>query len=444
MIEKRIHDPETELADRDTIEKLQWHKLKKILAHVWETNAFYRRKWEASGVALDRINSFEDFSNAIPMVEKKDFIADQRDYPPYGSRLAHPLSLKGRLDLYTTSGTSGQGIEIHAQTARELVAMEEVYRYYFKWAGMNAGDRTLLTLPVTMLAGGRIELEGAVGYGLSVMPAGNYKAQEKLDAIRRFRPKALYGSTSYFGHLAAICDDSRNLEVEVLLTGLEGAGFSYLQRLEDQWGAKVADRFGCSNLRCDFIFTTERGIGEPGDIGIMLNIDPFVYLEVLDTTTGLPVADGEFGELVVTSLYHFDNPVVRNRLRDGAVYRKPSSRRGERPFKGIELASITRTDDVKKVKGINLYPQAVDDVIFSLSEVDEYEVHLMSAPDMSDIAAVRIMTKGPLPEADRASFVNNISGLLRQRMGISFAIDLVDHLPRSEFKARRWRDERER
>ena len=76
------------------------------------------------------------------MVEKKDFVADQEAFPPFGSRMAHPLSLKGRLDLYTTSGTSGQGVEIHAQTPRELSVTEELYGYYFTWAGLQAGDRT--------------------------------------------------------------------------------------------------------------------------------------------------------------------------------------------------------------------------------------------------------------------------------------------------------------
>lgn len=444
MAQKRIFDASVELADRDTIEKLQLKKLTEMLRHVYKTNDFYRAKWDDAGVDVEKIKSFADFASAIPLVEKKDFVADQNAFPPFGSRLAHPLSLNGRLDLYTTSGTSGQGVEIHAQTLRELQVMEHLYGYYFTWAGMHAGDRTLLTLPVTMLGGGRIEYQGAIAYGLTVLPAGNYDAEQKLALIDRFRPRALYGSTSYFGHMGAKAQSPKESGVEVLLTGLEGVGFSFLKRLEDQWGARAADRFGCTQMRGDFMFTTEAGVGEEGRPGVLLNIDPFVYLEILDTTTGLPVSDGEFGELVVTSLYHFDNPVVRNRLRDGAIYRKPGSSNCGRPFTGIEIASVARTDDVKKVKGINLYPQAVDDLIFAVPEVDEYLVVLQSSADLSDIAKIQVMTKTALTDAARPTFVKNLQDQLRQRMGISFAVEIVSQVERSEYKARRWRDERVR
>ncbi len=444
MAQKRIFDPSIELAGRDTIENIQLAKLIEMLRHVYQTNVFYRAKWDEAGVDIEKIKNFADFASAIPMVEKKDFVADQDIFPPFGSRLAHSLSLKQRLDLYTTSGTSGQGVEIHAQTLREVRVMEHIYGFYFKWAGMEEGDRTLLTLPITMLGGGRIEYQGATAYGLSVMPAGNYDAKQKLSLIERFRPRALYGSTSYFGHLGAVGKSPKDYGVDVLLTGLEGVGFSFLKRLEDQWGARAADRFGCTQMRGDFMFTSEGGVGDHGAPNVLLNIDPFVYLEVLDMTTGLPVGDGEFGELVVTSLYHFDNPVIRNRLRDGAIYRKPGSSGCGRPFTGIEVASVTRTDDVKKVKGINLYPQAVDDLIFALPEVDEYQVVLYSSFELSDIAQLNVMTKAVLSDAARPVFIKNLQELLRQKMGISFIVEIVPNVERSEYKARRWRDERVR
>ena len=232
--------------------------------------------------------------------------------------------------------------------------------------------------------------------------------------------------------------------VEVLLTGLEGASLSFLKRLEEQWGARAADRFGCAQMRSDFMFTTEGGVGEDSRPGVLLNIDPYVYLEILDTTTGLPVADGEFGELVVTSLYHFDNPVVRNRLRDGAIYRKAGSSSCRRPFTGIEIASVARTDDVKKVKGINIYPQAVDELMFALSGVEEYQVILQSSTDLSDIAKVHVMTTADLLEFGRVEFVLNLQERLRRKMGISFAVEIVPYIEQSDYKVRRWRDERVR
>ncbi len=436
-----IHDPRYELADEATIRRLQLRRLREMLRYANATNDFYRERWAAAGVDVERIDSIEAFAAMVPTVEKRDFVEDQIAHPPFGKRLARPFALGERLEVYTTSGTSGQGVEVHAQTGRELQSMVDMYGFMFRWAGLSPGDITLMTLPITMLGGGRIEWQGAVGYGLTVLPAGNVDAATKLELLDRFQPRVLYGSTSYFGHLLAISDRTPPApSVEVLMTGLEGVGFSYLESLAAGWQARVADRFGCTQLRSDFMFTCEHGIGTPGRPGLLHNLDPFILLEVIDPETGRPVADGEFGEMVVTSLYHLDNPVVRCRLRDGGVWHPGSYCPCGRPFGGLEVASVTRTDDVKKVKGINIFPQAVDDLLFSFAEVEEYQVLLTSDETMADVASLQVMVgSGP-----RRGFTEMVADGLKHRIGIHFAVSIVDELPRSEYKARRWRDERVR
>jgi phenylacetate-CoA ligase len=161
---------------------------------------------------------------------------------------------------------------------------------------------------------------------------------------------------------------------------------------------------------------------------------------VVDPATGRQVADGEFGELVVTSLYHVDNPMIRCRLRDGAVYHAGAYCQCGRPFGGVEVAGITRTDDMKKIKGVMVSPQVVEDALFSFDEVDEYRVVLRTSADHADLAAVQIMTKGPTPNAEL--FLSRVVETLRTRVGIGFDAQLSDDLPRSEYKARRWEDER--
>lgn len=440
----RIQNPAFERSDRASIKALQFERLKEMLRYVDQTNPFYRDRWRAAGIDVDSIRSVEEFTARVPMVEKKDFVVDQEAHPPFGSRLQHAIELGDRLEIYTTSGTSGQGVEIHTQTERELRVMEEMYSYHFKWAGLERGDQALLTIPMTMFGGGRVEWQGATAYGLTVLPAGNYDAQRKLDLLRRFRPKALYGSTSYFGHLAAISDTTPPSDsVEVLLTGLEGVGYSFLELLEAQWGARVYDRFGCTQMRADFMFACERGIGTPDHRGLLHNLDPFVITEVIDPDTGKHVKDGEFGEIVVTSLYHWDNPVVRNRLRDGGVWHTADYCQCGRPFDGMEITSFSRTDDVKKIKGVLVFPQAVDDVVFGFDEVDEYQVVITSSASMTDIATVRIMSKFALGDR-QDELVARLSATLKDRIGINFGIDFVSDLPRSEYKARRWVDHRVR
>lgn len=439
MVERRVYDSEIENMSRDDLDALQLRKLRTMLMHVARTNPFYGRLWREAGVDVEKVRTLADLRQ-LPMVEKSLFVADQNAHPPFGTRLGSLLQPDHSANIYTSSGTSGQGTELHAQSVRELLEMERMYGYYFTWAGMRPGDAVLLTIPVTMLAGGRVEYQGAVGQGLTVLPVGNYDGPRKVQHIDRFRPRALFGSSSYFAHMATLMDrPARESSIEVLLTGMEGASLSFLNGLEETWGATVAERFGCAQMRADFMFTDESGIGGPDRPGILFNIDPFVLLEVLDPATGLPVQDGEFGELVVTSLYHFDNPVVRNRLHDGGVFRKGGLLPGGRSFHGVEVGSIGRVDDVKKVKGINLYPQALDDLVFSWPEVAQYEV-VITSQGFSDVITLRVQPKTGAAGQLAPDFEERAMQALKERMGVSFALEICQNIPVSDYKARRWHD----
>lgn len=440
---RRIQDARYELASVDEIHSLQLSRLTELLRRVWATNPFYRRLWAGAGLSIDAITSLEQFRRAVPMVEKADFVADQQGHPPFGERIQHALSLDMPMDFYTTSGTSGQGVELHAQTADELRGMCELYAFGFRWSGLRPPDRVALTLPVTMLAGGRVEMQGATSYGLSVLPIGNYDVERKLTVLEQFKPVALLGSTTYFAHLAAHCPAPAELGVRTLLTGLEGVGFTYLERLQDSWQATAYDRFGCAQMRSDFMFSCEHGVGTADRPGLLHTIEPLVLVEVIDPETGVHVADGEYGEIVVTSLYHDATPIIRCRLRDGGVYRSANYCTCGRPFAGVEVSSISRTDDVKKIKGVTVFPQAVEQAVLSVAAVDEYEVLLISAGDATDIAQVTIMLKGGLDPASHADVRMQVSDTLRRAIGIGFKVAIGD-VARSEYKARRWRDERSR
>ncbi|MGH6953782.1 MAG: hypothetical protein ACREGL_06350, partial [Alphaproteobacteria bacterium] len=198
------HEP-VEERDRGAVAALQMRRLKAVLESAASGNPFYRARWKGADVA--KIDSLEALAERIPTVEKRDFIADQEDAPPYGRRHAPALALGRQLHLSTTSGTTGQGVEVHLQTDRDMRGTEAISFHMFRWSGLKPGALTFLTMPVTMLAGGRLEFMAAEAYGLSVSPVGNYDAAQKLELMRRFRPKALIGTTSYFGHLSAVAPD---------------------------------------------------------------------------------------------------------------------------------------------------------------------------------------------------------------------------------------------
>jgi phenylacetate-CoA ligase len=440
----RLIEAQYECGDREEILALQLTRVQRLLRYCWASNPFYRDIWRQAGVDVERIASIEDFTARVPTVGKPDFVADQLSAPPYGRRHAGALQSGEQLVVTTTSGTSGQGQEIHLQTGPEFDGTAKLYSYMYKWAGLEPGDAFFLAMPVTMLTGGQVEYQGAVMYGLSMFPVGNYDAQRKLDLVRRFRPRGILANTSYLGRLASLLDESADLGVASLISGGEGSGIEWLRRVGDAWGATVYDRYGSSQAGCDHAFSCEQGIGTPERPGLLHNVDPYFLIEVIDPETGKHVADGELGEVVITSLYHLDTPLIRCRIGDTAVYHEPAYCSCGRPFMGLEAASIGRADDMKKIKGVNVWPAAVDNVVFQYDEIAEYQMLLTSSADGLDESVVRVIPSASMRSEQWSNLEQRLARHLHARIGIRFGVELLsgEGLDLRDVKARRWIDER--
>jgi phenylacetate-CoA ligase len=194
----------------------------------------------------------------------------------------------------------------------------------------------------------------------------------------------------------------------------------------------------------DHMFSCEAGIGPADRPGLLHNVDPLVYTEVIDPDTGRHVADGEAGELVLTNLYRLDAPVVRCRVRDRAVYHEARYCDCGRPFAGVEVATISRTDDMKKVKNVNIWPQAVENALFAEPRVEDFEIVLTSDEHEADTATARIMPREALADGEAAGLADRLGEALRKRVGIRFDVRIIEPggLKRGDLKVRRWKDER--
>jgi phenylacetate-CoA ligase len=165
---------------------------------------------------------------------------------------------------------------------------------------------------------------------------------------------------------------------------------------------------------------------------------------VIDPKTGKHVKDGELGEIVVTSLIHTDFPLIRHAMGDVGVYREPRYCSCGRPFMGVEIGTVGRLDDMKKVKGINVWPQAVDEALFRHNGVDEYQVIVARDDSQADTITLQVMPKPDVAADQLSSLCRQIDDALRQRIGIGFQVVAVapGELKHSEYKARRWIDRR--
>ena len=444
-MEQRFQNYSLETSNREVVRALQFERLQNVMDAAWATNRFYREQWAAAGVHSSCIKSIEDFTARIPVVRKHDFMADQEEHPPFGWRHEHAISKGEQMVICTTSGTSGQGVEVHASTESESRMATEVYAFGFRWAGLMPGDSIFLNYPVTLLGGGRIELRGAEGYGLTVYPIGNYDAARKLELLERFQPDGIMSTTSYLGHLAAVSQTlPPSSKLKTMMGGGESGGYAWLERLTEQWDVPLFNHYGATQTRVDHMFPCERNIGSRTTPGMLHNIDPYFLMEVVDRNTGDQVSDGDEGEIVVTSLFYKDVPLIRCAMGDRAVYHEASYCPCHRPFCGVEIGSIARIDDMKKVKGVNIWPEAIDDVLFGFDNIDEYQITLDSDKTEADLATIHIRPYDKPEAQNDAAFINSVATALQKRMGINFVVELglPGSLPRSEWKARRWIDNR--
>ncbi|MFO1058122.1 MAG: AMP-binding protein [Dongiaceae bacterium] len=444
--ERRIFDPRFELAGRDEIEAYQLGRISALIERTWKRNAFYRDLWKSRGGRPVPIDSFERFRAEIPITRKADLVADQAAHPPYGKRLAAVDRRRQPYLLFTTSGTSGQGVELHAITHAERRRAYAVSGYGYRWAGLERGHSVFLCYGITMLGGGRIELYGLEEYGLSVYPVGSYDVERKLDILARHRPDAVMCTTSYIGHLSAVGLKRGPLHrPKVLFGGGEGASFAWFEHQQELWGAPIFNHYGATQTRVDLMYPCERGLGTRDHPGMLHNVEPGFYVEVIDPETGRHVGEGERGELVITSLIHTDFPLIRHGMGDAAIWRPAHYCSCGRPFSGVEVGSVARMDDMKKIKGINVWPQAVEEALFVHGGVDEYRVVLSRDAAEADVATVQVMAKPGVSADQRGDLCRRIRDELRRRIGIGFEVVEVPsgQIAQSEYKARRWIDRRQ-
>lgn len=440
------HIGEWESASPEAIASHQMRTLKTVLLKA-ARNPFYKARWPNLTSSLETLRSMEEFRAIVPTIGKADFLADQTEFPPYGSCLGrHEIDGTTQLFFYTTSGTSGQGQELHAETAEELQASAEVYAFMFKWAGLGPGDLVFLTLPLSMLGGGRLEYHAALACGLQIMPIGSYDAGRKVELLNRFKPKAIIGTTSYFGHLAAVSGETKPGygAVSVLFCGGEGVSTEYYQRLEKEWGAACFDRYGSTQSRNDHMFTCGSAAHRSDGVSVLHNIDPYMLLEVVNPETGEHVGPWERGEVVITSLYHKAAPLIRYKMNDSAVYVPPGACRCGRPFGGVEASSIVRTDNMIRIKGINVWPQAVESVLLEDAAVDEYAISVDTDETGSDRISVQVMPNKEMSAIEKRVASEQIAIALYRKIGIHFNCEILEpgSFARSEYKAKNWIDRR--
>jgi phenylacetate-CoA ligase len=404
------------------------------LAYLFDRSAFYREKLAAAGVGSARAaGGLADIAE-LPLTDKRELRATCTSDDPIGAHLC--VTPEEIVRIYSTSGTTGTPSYVPL-TAGDLDSWVTASARSYAASGVAAGQRIVSTYNAGPFAAGAA-LAAFERIGLTHVPIGTGNTERLLLAVELLRPDAVVLTPSYAAYVAEAAAerdvDLRGSSVRrVLVAGEPGGGEPALRaQLEAAWGARVTEAMGIGDIGVSLW-----GECEEQD-GMHLGARGFVHAELIDPETGaaLELEDGASGELVLTHLRHRAAPLLRFRTRDHVHVRAGLCRCGRT---SPRVRCVGRTDDMLVVRGVNVFPSAVREVVSAF------------APDVSGHVVVKPQAAGakqkpPLPvsvelargAAADAALADAIRDRLRDVLVVQTRVDLVPwgSLRRSEYKSK--------
>ncbi len=404
------------------------------LAYLFDRSVFYREKLGAAGFAsADAVGGLAEIA-ALPLTEKRELKATCTPDNPIGTHLcATPSEI---VRIYSTSGTTGAPSYVPL-TAADLDNWVTGSARSYAASGITAGQRIVSTYNAGPFVAGAA-LASFERIGLSHVPLGTGNTERLMLAVEQLEPDAVVLTPSYAAYLVEWAAE-RNVDlrgstvVRVLVAGEPGGGEpAFRAKLEEGWGAKVTEAMGIGDIGVSLW-----GECEEQD-GMHLGARGFVHAELIDPESGASVelVDGATGELVLTHLQHRAAPLLRFRTRDHVRVQTSPCKCGRT---GPRVRCIGRTDDMLIVRGVNVFPSAIREVVSAF------------APDVSGHIVVKPQTQGvkqqpPLPvsvelargAAGDDALAEAIRQRLREALVVQTRVELVPwgSLERSEYKSK--------
>lgn len=416
------------LIDRVRLRSNQWRKLRSIVLNLATTDSYYGKRIREWELKVSRMNRIEDFVAQVPFTTKADIQADRVANPPFGTNLTRAIHQYTR--FCQTSGTSTGEPMAWVDTAESWDAMLKCWQRVFEAAGLAKGrDRIFFAFSFGPFLGFWTAYEAAAKDYL-VMPAGGLSSQARLEMMARYGATVLCCTPTYALRLGELIGEASGVERlslrvnKIIVAGETGGSVPEVrQRLEKLWEARVYDHHGM----------TEVGpvSYEVEDMPRELIVLEDAYLaEIVDPTTGLEVAEGACGELILTTLDRTSCPLLRYRTGDWV---KKKIHRGRLVLDG---GILSRVDDMVVVRGVNIYPSAVEAVVRQFPEVIEFMVEQRKVEAMDEIELL-VEIDGNIAK----QLLKKIESKLRDTFSLRIPVKIAEpeSLPRHEFKAKRWR-----
>jgi phenylacetate-CoA ligase len=403
----------------------QLARLSALLEEVAASNEFQRERVDGT-----RVGSLEDLRRIRP-VDKSDLVRDQQAHPPFGRNLTYPP--ERYVHLHQTSGTSGSTLRV-LDTEADWQWWRRCFRRVFAAAGVGPGDLVALAYSFGPYVQFWASYEGAGAVGATRLALGGMDSVQRLETIREHGATAITCTPGYALRLAKVAAQSGLVDAlssvrRIVCTGEPGASLPAVRaQIEELWDARCFDHAGLSEVGSIAYPCSEAG-------GMHVNEEEFVA-EIVAPGSDEPVGEGVVGELIVTALGRKGFPAIRYRTGDVVERRDdpcPAGHEGRWLPGGI----LGRTDDMVVIRGMNVFPSAIEQVLRELGELGEFRITYYTEPTAMD--EVKVEVELAQPRQARA-----IQARLRTRLGLRVRIVPVKPgvLPEQSGKARRVVDAR--
>ncbi len=439
MSEQRFWNPKTEQLPRADLAQLQLAKLRYVTQWAVDRSPFYREKYAAAGFAPDQLRTIDDLRR-IPFLTRDEWMASQDADPPYGQvPVAGP---NAAVRLHTTSGTSGRTPLRALDSRKDWSWAAEMWCYALWGAGVRAHDIGYVAFGYGSFIGFWGLHNGLEKIGALTIPGGAQTTAVRIKQIIDFGATVVASTPTYALRLAqeaeAMGIDLPNSAVRRLILSGEPAGSIPATKavIERAWGAKAFDTAGMTEVSTIFMFEPEN---QPGSCHI---IEDHFIEEVIDPDTTAPLPYGERGERVCTSFGRSMIPLIRYRSADLVVKQPAASAGNGRTFDVYEGGIVGRADDMKLVRGTNVYPGAIEAIIRGHDAIEEFQIRIERRGARDEVVLL-VETHRLVGDDDWTSMRERLAvDLAEAHEGLRFILERAqpDALPRFELKAKRLTD----
>lgn len=408
-------------------------RLNQMLDELRGRNPFWTVRLEQAGLGTGPVESLEQW-RTLPLLTKSELVADQNTNPRYGTNLTYPITRYVR--LHQTSGTTGRPM-YWLDTAASWDWFMECWSQIYQLVGLRADDVLAFPFSFGPFIGFWAAFEGGVRRGNLCLAMGGLSSEIRLRQIMDHQCTVVCCTPTYALRLAEVAkreglDLSASAVRAIIVAGEPGGAVAETRaRIEREWGARVFDHWGMTDLG-------SLGIESENHPGSLTVLETESIAEVIDPATGAPTQPGQIGELVMTNLGRIGQPVLRYRTGD-LVKASLDLSAGEGELR-LEGGVLGRSDDMLIIRGNNVFPSSVEAVLRSFPEVAEFRLSVVKRQEMLQL---RIEFE-PVPEFSETrdaldQLVNRMGRRITERLAFLPELQPVEcgSLPRAEFKRQR-------